>query len=140
MSRTAARAAFEGALTAALADEPLVIVRAPKNDQMPDAPTNRAALRQCFVHIVVSTSMRTADSLGQGAPRTTTGVIMLHVVAATGSGEGFVDRVVGKIVDHLEADITEDLDVHSVSEGPPGERWGGNWWGVSLAVEYQLVS
>ena len=141
MTRRQALDIFERVVTEALAGEPTARVRvADRNVRDADAPTGRTALRLAHVHVVVPMVTRSTDSLGQGTERSSTGAAMIHVTVAKGEGDERAQRLAEAITDHLETDADPDLDVWSVTDGPTGERWGGTWWGVSLAVEFHLVT
>ena len=75
--------------------------------------------------------------LGAGGPWDERGAFMVHIASASGSGEALADEIAEMAAESLrDASLGGAVDIHDIIEADAGPKWGGNFWGISLAVSF----
>lgn len=134
-----ALAAHFAALFAAEIAAGSIAVRALRNLEDPEPPRTEADLGKTHVFLQFPAHGERASCFGEDAPWRETGAFILYVLVASGRGDAAADAIFRTAVNSLRNQtIGGRVDVLSMFGADSGARFGGNWWGQSIAVEYQV--
>lgn len=108
------------------------------NLQDPEPPRTLSALDQAHLFIGFPPTNEAARGLGgPGLPWDEAGAFMLHVLVGRGEGEAKADDVMSRAKQSLRGQTIGDTDILDMFGAEAGPKYGGNWWGQSLAVAFE---
>lgn len=141
MASAAVMAAAEAHARATLAAEIAaggVIVRALRNLQNPEPPRSEAELGKAHVFLQFPPHTQSAVCIGgPTSPWRERGAIVLFVLVASATQDALALNVFEKLTRAFRPSLIGDLiEPTAIIGADSGPRFGGNWWGVSAAVEY----
>jgi hypothetical protein len=118
-----------------------VVVKALRNLEDPEPPRTIAEIDgKTYLFLQFPPHQERASCFGGGEiPWRETGVVILHVLVASGRRDAEADAVFRAATNSLRNQtIGGRVDIRAMFGADSGPRFGGNWWGKSIAVEYEI--
>lgn len=140
MATDITKAAVVAHFEALFPDPALVVVTPLRNNENPEPPRKEADLAKTQVYLQFPPHKEEAVCLGSVAtPWRETGAFLFHVLVASGKADAAADAAFKTITLSLRNQtIGGRVDILSLFGAESGPRFGGNWWGKSSAVEYEV--
>lgn len=143
MASDTAKAAFDAhfaALFAADISGGSAVLTSLRNLEDPEPPKTAADLGKTHLFLQYPPHSERASCIGGGqVPWRETGAILLHVLVASGRNDASADALFRRATNSLRNQtIGGRVDIIAMHPADSGHRFGGNWWGKSIAIEYQV--
>lgn len=130
---------LESHFTTLFAADDRVVVRILRNLEAPEQPSKRADLEKAFLYIQFpATNERPRGFGGVDIPWDERGAFMIYVLVASHSLDALADEIHETAKRSLRNKTFDDkLDIEDMFGAEAGPKFGGNWWGVSTAIEFE---
>lgn len=140
MARRATKDAIVAHFAGLFAGDASVIVRALRNLEDPEPPRTEAELAKTYLYLDFPPHRESAICLGApGVPWREQGTFILNVLVASSTLDAAADAAFETATASLRnQQIGGVVDVKNLFGADAGPRYGGNWWGLSTAVEYEV--
>lgn len=111
-----------------------------RNNENPEPPRTEAELQKTHLFVQFNPHAERASAIGgETTPWREMGVVILHFLVASGRADAAADAAFRVATNSLRNQtIGGRADVIGMFGVESGPKFGGNWWGKSIAVEYEV--